>query len=205
MTRRLGARVVLAGVGLLLTSVSGWAANPVAKEQVWEGVLKIRAGVELRLVFHVKEGDNGALSATWDSPDQGATGLKVDTVTRDRSKLSFEMKAVGAKFEGKLSESGMETAGTFTQGAQSFPLTLSKSDKPTPAPKLVGGEQLWEGKLSVGAGLQLRFVLHVSKTETGEYVAKLDSPDEGFKGLKLDPITIDKSKLAFELKVSGEV
>ena len=84
-----------------------------------------------------------------------------------------------------------------------MPLTFSKKDKPTPEPKIVGKEQLWEGKLPLGAGLHYRFVLRLAKTESGEFLGKLDSPDEGFKGLKLSSIVLDKTRLAFELKISA--
>ncbi len=45
----------------------------------WRGTLN--AGVvKLDLILHVMKKE-GALSATLDSPDQGATGLTVDTIT----------------------------------------------------------------------------------------------------------------------------
>ena len=47
-------------------------------------------------------------------------------------------------------------------------------------------EQVWEGKLSVGAGLSLRIVVHVGKTADGKLTAKMDSPDQGARGLKVD-------------------
>ena len=84
-----------------------------------------------------------------------------------------------------------------------MPLTFSRKEKPTPEPKIVGKEQLWEGKLPLGAGLHYRFVLRLATTESGEIVGKLDSPDEGFTGLKLSSIVVDKVNLAFELKMSA--
>jgi pimeloyl-ACP methyl ester carboxylesterase len=194
--------LVVAMLGLALLGSARGDDPPRPAEQTWEGVLKVGAGAELRLVFHVKEGKDG-LSATMDSPDQGASGMKVDSVSRDKTKLTFELKAIQGKFEGKLNAAGTEAVGTWSQGPSSLPLTLKLLDKPIAVPKIVGKEELWEGKLEVGAGMKVRLVLRVAKTEKGEYVAKLDSPDEGLKGLTIDPITIDKSKLAFELKISA--
>jgi pimeloyl-ACP methyl ester carboxylesterase len=194
--------LAVAVVGLALVA-PGARAEAAAQEQTWEGTLKVGPGVELRLVFHVTERDGGALSATMDSPDQGASDLPVDVVTRDKSTLTFEMKKLGARFQGKMNPAGTEAVGTFSQGGMNFPLTLTKSAAPPAGAKPAGNEQIWEGKLAVGGGLQLRLVLLVTKAQDGTLTARLDSPDEGLKGLKIDPITIDKSKLAFELKLTA--
>ena len=142
-------------------------------------------------------------SGTLDSPDQGANGLKLSSIVIDESRLAFELKDLGAKFEGKLNAAKTEAAGTWTQGGGTTPLTLVKKDKATPEPKIVGKEQIWEGKLALNAGIQLRFVLRVAKTEEGGTVAKLDSLDEGLKGLKLSSVILDKSQLSFDLKMSS--
>jgi hypothetical protein len=43
----------------------------------WEGTLK--AGVDLRIVFHVKDDGKGNLISTADSPDQSAFGFACDS------------------------------------------------------------------------------------------------------------------------------
>jgi uncharacterized protein len=138
-----------------------------------------------------------------ESPDEGLKGLKLSSVTLDKSRFAFELKVSGAKYEGKLNATGTEATGEWTQRGTKFPLTFSKKDKPTPEPKIMGKEEIWEGKLPIGAGLEYRFVLRLAKTESGEVLGKLDSLDEGFKGLKLSSVTLDKARLAFELKVSA--
>ncbi len=102
-----------------------------------------------------------------------------------------------------MNAAGTEATGEWTQRGTTLPLTFSKKDKPTPEAKVVGKEQIWEGKLPLGAGLEYRLVLRMAKTESGEILGKLDSLDEGFKGLKLSSITLDKARLAFDLKVSA--
>jgi pimeloyl-ACP methyl ester carboxylesterase len=200
MIRSLAALLVLSSLGPATTAE---AADPAGKRETWEGTLKVTPDIELRLVFHVVEADGGKLSATMDSPDQGATGLSVDSVTRDKTGLVFELKALKGKFEGKLNAEGTEAAGTWTQGPASLPLTLRKVDAAKAEPAAVGKEEVWEGKLIVKAGIGLRMVVRASKTADGTYVARLDSPDEGLKGLKLDPFTLDESQLAFGLKATG--
>jgi pimeloyl-ACP methyl ester carboxylesterase len=123
----------LATVALVSGLASSGQAGAVTKktEQIWEGKLSVGAGLSLRIVVHVGKTADGKLTATMDSPDQGAKGLKVDTVTLDKSTLAFDMKAIMGKFEGKLDAKGTEAGGTWTQAGRSFPLTLKKTDKAT--------------------------------------------------------------------------
>ena len=44
----------------------------------WSGTLEASGG--LRIVFHIEQGEDG-LTATMDSPDQGAIGVPVSDVT----------------------------------------------------------------------------------------------------------------------------
>jgi hypothetical protein len=46
---------------------------------------------------------DSTLSATLDSPDQGATGLAVDSITLNGKTLRFEMKSLAAEYEGVFS------------------------------------------------------------------------------------------------------
>ena len=137
------------------------------------------------------EAPNGTI-ATLDSPDEGLAGLKLEPFVLDQKGLSFELKATAAKFEGKLNAAATEAVGTWTQRGHSLPLTLKRTKTPTPVPKIVGPEQVWEGKLSVGAGLSLRIVFHIGKSANGKLMATMDSPDQEAKGLKVDSVTLDK-------------
>jgi len=127
--------VALAGAGRADDAKTKAQTKPdtaaAAAEQAWEGKLSIGAGLSLRIVVHVGKTSEGKLTARMDSPDQGARGLKVDTITLDKTTLSFEMKAVLGKYVGKLNADGTEAAGTWTQAGNSFPLTLKKTAKAT--------------------------------------------------------------------------
>jgi len=192
-------------LGLIAASTGGWADEPKVKgkEQFWEGTLKVRPGVELRLLVRATESEKGEITGTLDSPDEGFKGLKLSSVLIDKSRFEFELKVSAAKYEGKMNAGGTEATGTWKQRGAELPLTFVKKDKPTPEPKVVGPEQLWEGKLKAGAGIELRLALHLSKTETGGMVGTFDSLDQGQKGIKLNSVRLDKSRLAFELKLAG--
>jgi pimeloyl-ACP methyl ester carboxylesterase len=117
-----------------LALVSAVAAQEAARpgpETVWEGPLKLNAGIELRIVVHVRDTGEAGLRGTFDSPDQGAKGLKIDQVSLTPESLSFTMRALQAEFTGKRSGDGNEAVGQWTQGGVSMPLTLRKVDRPT--------------------------------------------------------------------------
>jgi pimeloyl-ACP methyl ester carboxylesterase len=101
----------------------------VGPEQVWEGKLSVGGGLGLRIVIHVGKDKGGKLIAKMDSPDQGAKGLSVDSITLDKTTLAFEMKRIMGKYEGKINAAGTEAVGTWTQLGSSFPLTLKKTEK----------------------------------------------------------------------------
>lgn len=88
----------------------------------WNSIFKA-GGMQLRLVFHITKTDTG-ITATMDSPDQGAKNLPMSKATFVNKVLIIEMAAAGFEYTGKL-DSGVVT-GTFKQGGQSFPLTLTR-------------------------------------------------------------------------------
>jgi pimeloyl-ACP methyl ester carboxylesterase len=129
MTRRflLAATALVAVGGLLL------AQDPPAKPApagVWEGPLKV-GPLELRLAFHVKKADDGKLSATMDSIDQGAKGIPCGEVAAAEKKLTIDVPKLKASFAGDLSADGQTAKGDWTQSGQSFPLELKRVEKPS--------------------------------------------------------------------------
>jgi uncharacterized protein len=91
----------------------------------WVGVL----AEKLRLVLKISRGADGKLKAALDSIDQGAKDLTVDTIEFADRKLRFEMKALGASFEGTLDEDGEELKGNFKQGSSPFPLVFKRVEE----------------------------------------------------------------------------
>jgi pimeloyl-ACP methyl ester carboxylesterase len=99
-------------------------APPVAGERRWAGVLDVGA-VKLRLVLRVVTTPGGTLAATMDSPDQSAYGLAVDAITMTATTVHFEMRALGATYDGTRPAESGDVTGTWTQGARSWPLVLA--------------------------------------------------------------------------------
>lgn len=103
-----------------LTSLSLTAQNITGE---WNGALKVQ-GTQLRLVFTITKTDTG-ISATMDSPDQGAKGIPTTTTTFDNSILRITIANAKIEYEGTLGNDNI-IVGTFKQGGQSFPMNLSK-------------------------------------------------------------------------------
>jgi len=108
------------------------AEQPEGIEGIWQGVLKV-PGIELRVVYKISKKPDGSLTATLDSPDQGATGIPVNKVIFENGLLTLEVISLRAVFEGKLSEDGSQIEGTFKQGSFSQPFILKRIEK---APEL---------------------------------------------------------------------
>ena len=117
---------------LLLLSPAAIAAAAPAQDATaakvvgdWSGNLDA-GGQLIPLVFHVVLDEEGALAATMDSPAQGATGIALDVVSFDGSKLRMELHAAAAFFEGTISEDSTKVEGHWNQGGAVLPLTVEK-------------------------------------------------------------------------------
>jgi fermentation-respiration switch protein FrsA (DUF1100 family) len=89
----------------------------------WNGLLNVQ-GIQLRLVFHLEKSGDG-YEATMDSPDQGARGIPVSSVTYEPPLLRLEVATAGIVYEGSLTPEEL-ISGTFKQGGLSLPLDLSR-------------------------------------------------------------------------------
>lgn len=88
----------------------------------WNGLLSVQ-GTQLRVIFNVSETDSGYTS-TLDSPDQGAFGIPVTSTTFENPEVTFRIQDLGVEYTGELKEG--QVVGTFKQGGQNFPITLTR-------------------------------------------------------------------------------
>ena len=109
-------------LGALAPAVAAAQAEVVG---TWHGSLEV-PGASLPLVFHITETD-GSLSATMDSPAQGATGIPVDTVTFEDGHVSLSINAIAGGYEGDLVNDTL--TGAWSQSGMSFDLTLERGEE----------------------------------------------------------------------------
>jgi hypothetical protein len=175
------------------------AAAPPAKpsdiDGAWTGTID-PGGAKLPAVVHIAN-TAGGLTATVDSPSQGAFGIPVNSVSRDGATLKLDVKAVGASFEGKINPGRDAIDGAWTQSGASVPLALKRE---MAKPSDIDGT--WLGTLEF-SGMKLRVVVHIANTADG-LTATMDSPDQGAAGIAAS-VTRDGAAFKLEVKAVGAV
>ncbi len=105
------------------------ASSPAAAQDVtgdWFATLEVGPAVQLRLVLHVQEAEEG-YSATLDSPDQGVTDIPLDELLVEDGQIVFRHSAAAIEYEGTVDPGFTAITGTFTQGSESYPLSFGRT------------------------------------------------------------------------------
>ncbi len=95
---------------------------------IWQGKLKIQ-GTELRLVFRIQKEADGSYTATFDSPDQGAENISMDSAVVTEGQIVLTFKQAGLQVIGKLQPEGQRILATLKQAGMELPLELDKVEK----------------------------------------------------------------------------
>jgi uncharacterized protein len=90
----------------------------------WAGTLDLGTA-KLHIIFHISSSPTG-LSATLDSPDQGATGIPTTSTTLTGRTLTISAEALHGNFTGTVDPEHPTITGTWTQGPNTLPLVLTK-------------------------------------------------------------------------------
>lgn len=93
----------------------------------WEGKLSV-GSMNLRLVFHIQANDS-LLSASFDSPDQGARGIQFTKATFNGTTIQLQYAPNNSIFEGTLNDPKTIINGSWSQGGQKIPLSVTKTNK----------------------------------------------------------------------------
>ncbi len=96
-----------------------------ALEGDWAGAIETPNGT-LNLIIHFKNNADQTVTATMDSPDQGAKDLKLTEVSESDMAVAFKLAVVNGGYKGTLNKEGTEIAGDWSQGGTSLPLKLKK-------------------------------------------------------------------------------
>ncbi len=206
--KRLTALATLMTISLAATGTALADDKASAKKGVegsWEGQVIVTPQISLRITLDVTKGKDGSLSGRWGSPDQGAKDLTLESLGYNDSELTFSAKTAGATYKGKLNEAATEVVGTWSQGGKEFVLNFKRIDPSkvvvVPIPKELAG--IWEGKLTLNGGIELRLALKVEKEKDGALKAALASPDQGANNIPISSISLKDNVLTFESKVIG--
>jgi uncharacterized protein len=120
-------RIITPLTGLLLFCTTySYAGDTIAK-QTWVGKLSF-SGMELTLVLNVFRLSPDTLTATLDSPDQGAKGIPVSRILVAPDSLKFKVNRLMASYAGRFNVGNDTLTGMFLQGGYKIPLTLAAQD-----------------------------------------------------------------------------
>ncbi|MBO4825998.1 MAG: alpha/beta hydrolase [Prevotella sp.] len=111
---------------LALVALTGQAqVNPTtALLGDWSGKLNV-GPVSLTLVLHLEQAD-GYVTATLDSPDQGAKGIPAFKEFLSDDSIAIKIENLRMTYRARLKDGKLD--GTFTQMGQSLPLVLTKGE-----------------------------------------------------------------------------
>lgn len=98
-------------------------------EGIWMGNLTVPGGLELRIVFNISTNPDGSINASMDSPDQGVSGIPVESVSYKAGNLNLGVKSIGGSFEGICKENNKTIEGEWKQSGSAFPLVLNRIEK----------------------------------------------------------------------------
>ncbi|MGB5943548.1 MAG: S9 family peptidase [Leeuwenhoekiella sp.] len=170
----------------------------------WKGELDVQ-GTKMPLIFNFTETD-GELTATMDSPSQGATGLPMDTAVLEADTLTMTFKQAGIKYVGTYD--GESINGKFFQGPMELPLVLSRTKKETPGnPELVSSEASLEELMKMGDGdfkysVEDYFAKPKASSFTfspnGKYIAYREKDENGKRHVMVKERATGKTQRAIE-------
>lgn len=98
-------------------------------EGIWMGNLTVPGGLELRIVFNISINPDGSINASMDSPDQGVSGIPVESVSYKNGNLNLGVKSIPGSFEGIYQENNKTIEGEWKQAGSVFPLVLNRIEK----------------------------------------------------------------------------
>lgn len=180
------------------------ATSETAKAQLrgsWVGELSPDEAT-LAIVYHFKDDRYGELEGFFDSPDQGAIGLRIANIAVDDDTLSFDVPMIGARYSARLNAENME--GTFTQLNQAFPLNMTRGRylqrllelSQEAIDRLEGS---WVGGVQDPVDGPITVVLRFEASAEGQVAAFLDSPDQGESDVPVSAATLEGETLSLEI------
>ena len=165
---------------LLLAVACVCMIAPVVRAQAivgtWQGT--VASAQQQRVVLRVAKDETGALRATSYKPGTGLNVLPMTSFTFTPPLVETAQAYAGMKFEGKLSGDGRSISGTWTEGKQSFPLTLN----------LVTGDEIWKpdyaGDTSMAADADPSFdVATIKPTSPNQQFSRYGVRTRNFKAV----------------------
>ena len=176
----------------------------------WQGALEIAPAMTLRFGLRIGLQPDGAYHVCLDSVDQGLRDAPASRVSYADGAAKAEWDLFQAVFDAKLSEDGNALAGTWKQGARTFPVAFKRRSDPfTGMPEGISfvpdknvaddvrGE--WKGTLDTG-GAKLRLVMKIGKLPDATFAGSMVSLDQAGSELPFSSVDFTNQTLRAEVK-----
>ena len=124
MGRWTAAAMIVATVVAMRLAVAASASVTPVVAGGWQGALST-GNASLRVVVHLSQDKDGKLTGTMDSPDQGATGIVISSVSYAPPEFHLAVDTIGAAYDGKLDTEKHQIVGVWKQGSAALPLTFT--------------------------------------------------------------------------------
>lgn len=177
----------------------------------WEGAIQLPA-TTLAIRVDLAE-TQGAWSGSIDIPVQALRNFALGGVSVSNSAVRFFMPNVPGDpaFAGNVSNNGQSIAGQFTQGGQSVPFQLQRTERAasstgeTPSQGLPGKGLAghWQGSLKPTPVIELRLGLEITNSPTGQPNGVLVSLDQGHSRIPLSSVTETNAEVSLKIALIG--
>ncbi|MGC2636177.1 MAG: hypothetical protein WA294_03295 [Acidobacteriaceae bacterium] len=199
--------MMVCGLTLAALPLAAQTASPSSLAGVWKATL----GGQLPLVLHLDADSKAALTATMDSPAQGANGLACTNVKLDGAALSFDVPSVAGNYTGTVKADGKTISGTWTQTVQgqqhtaplewAFAGTAAQAAAAQAAVKPSPIDGNWAGALNTGSQT-LHVVFHFKAGADG-ILCSMDSVDQGANGIPCGDVKVDGKQVSLTVKAAN--
>lgn len=167
----------------------------------WHADLQIPTG-SLSLIFTITQDEDGALSATMESPDQApGQQIPISEISVAGDQLKIAIKVLGASIEAGWDDEHDHWVGTFSQGME-LPIIIDRG-LPANTPVIEGLDGSWHGVINRN-GVDLRLILHISTDERGTR-ATVDSPDTMNMNISVSDLTKEGDQVGYTMPVISGV
>lgn len=169
----------------------------------WVGELRPIPNGEMviHVVFRFERDDAGNFVALFDSPDEGAIGMALDSVALEGDELTVKLNMARMEFVGVIGEAGID--GQWNQAGRSLDLMLERGVVEVPglalSPESFARIQgPWHA--SIGP---MTVVFRFEKNADGKMLGFMDSPDQGASGIPLSSVSVDGDQLMAAVAAAG--
>lgn len=167
-------------------------------EGSWTGELRPIPGGEmvLTLVMRFEENDDGEYVGFFSVPEQGASNLPIDNIEMDDGELTVNINQARIEIVGDVTRDSI--VGQFNQGGQTLELSFARGEyqqdglgiTPLDYARISGP---WNGEVN-----GLTMVIRIEQ-EGDQYLAFMDSPDQGAANIPIGELSVDGDTLEFAI------